>query len=29
MSAKGNGELTVITPTGEIEDEKNQWNRKR
>jgi hypothetical protein len=25
---KENGELTVISPTGENEDEKKQWNRK-
>jgi len=24
---KENGELTVISPTGENEDEENQWNR--
>jgi len=29
MSAKRNGELTVISPTGENEDEERQWNRKR
>jgi hypothetical protein len=26
---KENGELAVISPTGENEDEKKQWNRKR
>jgi len=26
---KENGELTVISPTGENEDEDKQWNRKR
>ena len=26
---KGNGELTVIFPTGGNEDEENQWDRKR
>jgi hypothetical protein len=26
---KGDGELAVITPTGENEVEKKQWNRKR
>jgi len=26
---KENGELTVISPTGENEDEEKQWNRKR
>ena len=25
---KENGELTVISPTGENEDEEKQWNRK-
>jgi hypothetical protein len=25
---KENGELTVISPTGENEDEERQWNRK-
>jgi hypothetical protein len=29
MSEKENGELTVISPTGENEDDKKQWNRKR
>jgi len=26
---KENGELTVISPTGENKDEEKQWNRKR
>jgi len=26
---KENGELTVISPTGENEDEKKQWNRRK
>jgi hypothetical protein len=26
---KENEELTVISPTGENEDEKKRWNRKR
>jgi len=26
---KENGEFTVISPTGENEDEVKQWNRKR
>jgi hypothetical protein len=26
---KQNGELPVISPTGENEEEKKQWNRKR
>jgi len=26
---KENGELIVISPTGENEDEEKQWNRKR
>jgi len=26
---KDKGELTVISPTGENEDEEKQWNRKR
>jgi len=26
---KENGEFTVISPTGENEDEEKQWNRKR
>jgi len=25
---KENGELTVISPKGENEDEEKQWNRK-
>jgi hypothetical protein len=30
MSAKKkNGELTVMSPTGEKEDEKKQWSRKK
>jgi hypothetical protein len=29
VSAKENGELNVIFPTGENEDEKKQWNRER
>jgi ribosomal protein S10 len=29
MCKKENGELTVISPTEENEDEKKQWNRKR
>ena len=26
---KENGELIVVSPTGENEDEEKQWNRKR
>jgi hypothetical protein len=26
---KENGELTVISPTGENEDEEKQWNRNQ
>jgi len=26
---KENGELTVISPTAENEDEEKQWNRKK